>query len=193
MRRVLITAITTLILLLAAGPAHAQGPWTLEVRGGANLATEEFAGVDLETGVGFEANLALRVAPVVALYGGWDWQHRRVKDQPFGRTEDVEDTGYVFGVRLAGADRSRLTPWLRLGALYNHVELEDFDGAPVADSEHVWGWEAGGGLAVPMGRSWQLTPGVRYRHFEPAVRFGGAELTTPLSYVVLDVGLALRF
>jgi opacity protein-like surface antigen len=75
-----------------------------------------------------------------------------------------------------------------------NVEIEDEDaGDLVADSKHTFGFEVGGGLDVTLNDRWSLTPGVRYRRFEPKVRFGGAESSNTLSYVTFDVGIAVRF
>ena len=88
----------------------------------------------------------------------------------------------------------RAKPWFRGGGLYNHVEIEgSSDGLIVADSKHTLGLEVGGGLEVALGASWSLTPGLRYRHFEPTVRFGGVESSSTLSDVTFDVGMVLRF
>jgi opacity protein-like surface antigen len=76
----------------------------------------------------------------------------------------------------------------------NHVEIENEDaGDLVADAEHTFGFEAGGGLDLALNDQWSLTPGVRYRRFEPKVRFGGTESSSTLSYVAFDVGIAVKF
>ena len=104
----------------------------------------------------------------------------------------VEDTGYAFGLRYVLPVSYRAKPWVRAGGLYNHVEIEgSSDGLLVADSKHTLGLEAGGGLEVALGGPWSLTPGFRYRRFEPTVRFGGVESSTTLSDVTFDVGTVL--
>lgn len=173
--------------------AHAQERWAIELRGGANQATETFTTTDLKIGVGFEGNVAVRVAPGLFVYGGWDWQHHRAKAPLFAGKEDVEDTGYAFGLRIMPAVPSPAKPWVRGGALYNHIEIEDDDGSLVADSEHTFGWEVGGGLDLSFGGSWSLTPGIRYRRFEPDVRFGTSRTPATLAYVTYDVGVAWNF
>ena len=86
-----------------------------------------------------------------------------------------------------------MRPWVRAGGLYNHAEIEGSDGALVADSKHTLGWEAGGGLEIPLNDAWSLTPGVRYRRLEPTVRRGGIESSNTLSDVTFDVGMVLKF
>lgn len=189
-----VTSACVLSLLFVASPLFAQSRVTAEVRGGVNVAVDEFAAVDLKTGAGLEMGLGVRVAPDLFVYGAWDWQNRAAKTPLFGTTADVEDTGYAFGLRYVAPLSGRAKPWLRVGGLFNHVEIEDEDaGDLIADSKHTFGFEVGGGLDVALNDRWSLTPGVRYRRFEPKVRFGGAESSSTLSYVTFDVGIALKF
>jgi Outer membrane protein beta-barrel domain len=188
------TSASLLSFLLIASPLFAQPRWAAEVRGGVNVAVDEFAAVDLKTGAGLEMGLGVRVAPDLFVYGAWDWQNRAAKTPLFGTTVDVEDTGYAFGLRYVAPLSSRAKPWVRAGGLFNHVEIEDEDaGDLVADSKHTFGFEVGGGLDVALNDRWSLTPGVRYRRFEPKVRFGGAESSSTLSYLTFDVGVAVKF
>jgi outer membrane protein W len=188
-----VVSASLLSLLLSASPLQAQGLWTFDVRAGASVATEQFADTDLDTGIGLEGTLSYRILPALSVYGGWDWQHRRAATTLFGAPAEVEDTGYVFGVRYIAPRRSPATPWVRAGALYNHIEVESTDGAILVDSAHTWGWEFGGGLDLVVGEAWSLTPGVRYRRFEPTARFGGVESPVTLSYLVFDVGVGFSW
>jgi opacity protein-like surface antigen len=194
MRIFTVTSATALALLLAASPLGAQDRWTIEVRGGANVNSREFTTADLKTGIGFGGALGARILPDLLVYAGWDWQHHRAKAPLFGVGAHVEDTGYAFGLRYVVPVSYRAKPWLRAGGLYNHIEIEDpSDGLLVADSKHTLGLEVGGGLEVAVGGPWTLTPGLRYRRFEPTVRFGGVESSSTLSDVTFDVGVVFRF
>jgi len=194
MRLFTLTSAAVLSFLFVASPLFAQPRWTAEVRGGVNVAVDEFADVDLKTGAGLEVGLGVRVAPDLFVYGAWDWQNRAAQMPLFGTAADVEDTGYAFGLRYVAPLASRAKPWVRAGGLFNHVEIEDEDaGDLVADSKHALGFEVGGGVDVMLNDRWSLTPGVRYRRFEPTVRFGGTESSSTLSYVTFDVGIALKF
>jgi opacity protein-like surface antigen len=194
MRLSTITSASALALLLAASPVRAQDRWTAEVRGGANVNPSQFETVNLNTGIGFGGALGVRVLPDLFAYGGWDWQHHSAQAPVFGASADIDDTGYAFGLRYVVPVSYRAKPWVRAGGLYNHVEVElsphDF---LIADSKHTLGLEVGGGLEVALGGPWSLTPGLRYRWFEPTVRFRGVESSSTLSDVTFDVGIALRF
>jgi opacity protein-like surface antigen len=194
MRVFTVTSVAVLSLLFIARPLVAQERWRAEVRGGVNIAVDEFTAVDLKTGAGLEIGLGVRLAPGLFEYGAWDWQNRAAETRLFGVTADVEDTGYAFGLQYVALLAGRTKPWIRGGGLFNHVEIEDEDSGDLfADSEHTWGVEIGGGVDVALSDRWSLTPGVRYRRFEPQVRYGGVETSATLSYVVVDVGLTLKF
>ena len=193
MRLGTLTSASALALVLA-GPAGAQERWTAELRGGANVNTNQFAATDLKTGFGGGAAVNIRLVPDLFAYGGWDWQHHGTRTPLFGPGAQVEDAGYAFGLRYVVPLAYRARPWVRGGGLYNHVEVRgSWDGEPLADSKHTLGVEVAGGLEVALSGPWHLTPGLRYRRFEPTVRSGGLESSSTLSDVTFDVGVMLRF
>ena len=71
---------------------------------------------------------------------------------------------------------------------YEHLELEQGDDR-VSDSGHGFGWEAGAGLVVPVGRSWKITPGARYRSLSRDVDLEGASAPVDLRFLLFDVGV----
>jgi opacity protein-like surface antigen len=185
--------IATLLVGAFAAPVSAQSPLSLEVTGDGAMPTEKLGGAKLHNGFGFGMNVRYRVVPGVAAYGGWEWHHSRSDELRAGRTTDVEDTGYTFGIRIDHALTPLVGGWARAGGLYNHVELEDRDGALVADSKHGLGWELGGGLSVPITRRVALTPGVRYRSLTRDLQIGDATRSSTLSYVTLGTGIVVGF
>lgn len=177
-----------------ASPLFAQSRWTAEMRGGANVADDEFSGVELKTGSGLELGVRVRTTPNLFVYGAWDWQNRAAKTPLFGARADVEDTGFTFGVGYVVPLGTRVKPWVRVGGLLSHVEIDDEPAKDqIANSGYSFGVEVAGGLEVPLNDRWSLTPGLRYRRFEPKVRFGGRESSTTLAYVAVDVGVAVKF
>ena len=192
MRTVVMLFFSGSLLLCSGIGASAQDRWTVEVRGGVTIPTETFLDADLERGAGLEATIGYDIAPALAVYAGWDWQRfEQTEGVPF--TTDVEDTGYAFGIRYSPRLSGALGPWLRVGAVYDHVELEDEAGDTIGDSQHTLGLEVGGGVTIRLGEALALTPGVRYRRFKPDVTIGQATTSTTVSYIAADVGLALKF
>lgn len=179
-------------VLFSAGAARAQSPFSMEVRGGAALATADLGDATLKTGAGVELTGAFRVMQHMHVYAGWDY-HNFAMDTPFyGGNYDLEVTGYAFGLQFQHPLASSTSGWLRAGGLYNHLELENISGATVADSGHELGWEVGGGLRIPIGLNIALTPGVRYRTLSAELDVG-QKRPVDLSYVAAEIGLSWTF
>ena len=111
------------------------------------------------------------------------------------------DSGFNVGAQLVFSSIGSLqnaTPWLRGGAIFHEFELEiegEDDVAEVSFStDREVGFEAGGGLNIPLGEVISITPGVRYVSYSPQFDFDGVE-SEPLNvrYIVADVGLQIRF
>jgi hypothetical protein len=158
--------------------------------------TQELAGADLSTGVGFGGTLAWRLQPHLAVYGGWDWLHFRA-DRSFAGTDlDFEETGYDLGLRFehpfAGDEGLRYR--IEGGATYKHVEVEDEEGELVSDSGHSFGFEGGAGVVVPFGTgAWRFAPMLRYRSLSPEFTVGGVTTDGKLSYAMLEIGVSWVF
>lgn len=180
-----------LLALLVPAGAHAQA--SLEVRGGAAFPTADLGPTALNTGGGFEVTAGYRFMPHLGVYGGWDWMRTSTDGPLLGSDYDVEDTGYAFGLVFRHPLLNALGGWARAGGIYNHVELENDDGDTVANSGHELGWEAGGGVQIPIGRSFALTPGVRYRSFSGSLDVENSSFDFDRSYLAVEVGLQWSF
>lgn len=108
---------------------------------------------------------------------------------------DFEETGYVFGVQFEHpmGDPDSPAVFVRFGGTWNHLELENEAGDIVGDTGHGLGWEAGAGLAFPLGERWRLTPGVRYRSAEREFGLNGASIPAVLRYVAFEIGFRRLF
>ncbi len=162
--------------------------------------TNKLGDAELDAGLGFGANIRVRLQPHLLAYAGWEWKHF-VTDQLVSTQElDVEETGYTFGLRFehplrgeTSSERSTLGYWLRAGGVFNHIEVENDDGDIVADTDHAIGWEAGGGLTVPLTARLALAPGVRFRTLSRDLSIGNTSRSVTLSYVTATVGLTVAF
>ncbi len=181
-------------LMASAGAATAQERFSIEIVPRALFPAEQFAGTDLDRGVGIGAAFAVRLLPHFGPYVGWDWRHARAAESFAGPDVDVEETGYAFGVLFDhpfGARGSSLM--IRVGGTYNHVEIETPNGDIVADSGHGYGWEAGAGVSLRIAERWSVVPGIRVRSLNRDITL--ANVTTPITLrsVALEIGFMRRF
>lgn len=180
------------LLTFTASAAFAQNPgrFSLELRSGATLPTSDLGPSELNTGMSLELTANYQVMPHLALYAGWDWARFTMKED-LGVFEDADDTGYAFGARFFAPSLGAVTPWIRAGGVYDHIELEGDDEDDRVSADHVLGWEAGAGAAIALGSKWSLTPGVRYRAFSPELDELGGE--ADVRYVSLEIGISRTF
>lgn len=186
-----------LVIALLVTPAVAQGQdrWGFDLRAGAALATADLGDADLDIGFGFEGTLMVRTMEHLFAYAGWDW-HGFSADQSFAGTDiDFEETGYAFGLLFEHPLTDGVYPaiQLRAGGTASHIEVEDDAGAIIADSGHGVGWEAGAGLALSMGATWRITPGVRFRSLSRDLEIGTVTTPVDLRYVALEIGFSRLF
>lgn len=192
-----VAALAAVGFLVGAAAAHGQERWSVDLRAGAGIPVDDLGEAELEAGPGFEATVAVRLMPHLWVYGGWGW-HQLSSDEPlWGPDTDLEQTGYVAGVRwehpLSGEVGQGPAVRLHAGATAEHLELESGDGELIADTGHGPGWEAGVGLTVPVWGSWRLTPGVRYRALSRELPFDEVTPEVYLEYVAVEVGLSRSF
>ena len=192
--RHLTAALLALSLLFVADTAMAQDRFGVELSLDGSTATQDVGDATLNPGFGFEANLTYRFMPHLSAYAGWGWQ-RFGSDGSFAGAEmDFEETGYRFGLQFMHPLGS--TPvdyFVRAGGIYNHIELENSGGDITADSGHGLGWQAGAGIAVPIGAKWRFMPGLRYQSLSRDIEVGTVTTDVDLNYVALEIGFHRAF
>ena len=183
-----ITLFFALILINAQAQDNGSR-WSLELNGGAGLPLQELAGTELETGLNLEATLHFRLLEHTGLYAGWGWAHFAGDDQL-----DYEETGYVMGLTFEHPfPQSAISYYLRAGALYNHLEIEDDSGEIIDDTGHGWGLQAAAGIDIPIGRKWSLTPGVKFHALNRGLETGGQTKDLNLRYLSARMGIKKQF
>lgn len=193
----IIVAFTVAAALLHTAPLTAQDRWGFEARAGAAVPTADLGDAELGVGVGFEATLSYRFLDHLSAYAGWDWVHFTSDDSSsLGTDLDVEETGYAFGLRFEHPLRGEAggpAAWVRAGGTWDHIEVEDDEGRLVGDSDHGLGWEVGAGVAVALGETWKLTPGIRYRALGADLEEGEATTSVDLQYLTFGIGVSRSF
>lgn len=189
------TAGLTLLLLLVSPPeASARGSWSADLQGGLAFTTKDFGDAELGTGLGMDATVSYRLQTHLWAYVGWGFRQFNTENSFAGADIDVEETGYLIGLRYEHpVCLSPAALYIRAGATLNHIELENDEGDLVSDSEQGLGWEAGAGVSIPVGNSWKLTPGVRYRSFSRDIEIGTATTPVDLNYVSVEAGVSYLF
>lgn len=174
--------------------AMSQNRWEVQFRPGLNFATQEFSGVDVKTGFGFEATAAYNIMPHLGLYGGWGWHEFRTENA-FGTSNvDLKETGYTLGFQFLHPIKNfNLSYVILAGMVYNHLELENNRGELVAETGHGYGWQAGAGLDIKIGGDFSLRPTARYRSLSRDVRIEDIRYEGTLSYFSIGVGLVKGF
>jgi len=193
--RSLTAALLTFTLLFVVDTAMAQDRFGVELSIDGSTATQDVGDADLNPGFGFEANLTYRFMPHLSGYAGWGWQRFGSDGGSFAGAEvDFEETGYRFGLQfMHPLGSTPIDYFLRAGGIYNHIELENSDGDITADSGHGLGWQAGAGIAVPIGAKWRLMPGLRYQSLSRDIEVGAATTDVDLNYFALEIGFHRTF
>ena len=192
--RHLTAALLALSLLFVADTAMAQDRFGVELSLDGSTATQDVGDATLNPGLGFEANLTYRFMPHLSAYAGWGWQ-RFGSDGSFAGAEmDFEETGYRFGLQfMHPLGSTPIDYFVRAGGIYNHIELENSGGDITADSGHGLGWQAGAGIAVPIGAKWRFMPGLRYQSLSRDIEVGTVTTDVDLNYVALEIGFHRAF
>lgn len=165
-----------------------------EISTGVSVATSKLGDAVLKNGYGAEGIFHYRFMPSTGVYAGWGW-NRFSSDNSFaGVNSDFEETGYVMGIQFKqSVGETPLSLYLRAGALYNHIEIEDEGGDIINNSGHGWGWQAAGGVDIKLSDKVSLTPGVKFNSLNRDVIFEGQARELKQNYLSFRVGLLKRF
>lgn len=196
MKKQFIQSSLLLFVLTLAGfnRSHAQNNWSLEFRPSINYATQNLGNAHLKTGYGFEGTIAYKFMPHLGAYAGWSWNKFDADNSFLGSNVDFEETGYTLGLQfIHPIAKSNINYLVRAGAVYNHIETENSNGKLINDTGHGWGWQAGAGIAVPLGKRLMLTPELRYRSLSRDINDNGKVTPVDLNYISGGIGLRFSF
>jgi len=194
MKTKVLFAVAILALTVSSFAQEKQKRFGFEVSGGASFATRELGGANLQAGFGAEGIFHYRFMPHAGVYAGWGYNAFSAENSFAGNDIDFEETGYVFGLQFKHPiGISPVSYYVRAGALYNHIEIENTDGNIIGDTGHGFGWQAAGGVDIPLGRNWSLTPGVKYNSLSGDVNMEGTTTQLDLNYIQVRVGILKKF
>jgi opacity protein-like surface antigen len=77
--------------------------------------------------------------------------------------------------------------------LYNHIEIENEEGDIVQDSGHGLGWQLAGGVDIPLGNNWSVTPGVKFNALTREIETSGNTSDMDFNYISVRVGIIKTF
>jgi hypothetical protein len=184
-----------LVLISITSIAQESGKrFGIELNGGGSMAINKLSDAKTNPGFGFEGLLSYRIMPHFGLIAGWGWQRFGAETSFAGSDVCFEETGYLVGLEYSRPFGSAPLSWFFRGAgLYNHIEIENESGDIIHDTKHGYGWQAAGGIMIPLGSKWNLSPGLKFNSLQRETIFEGNTHKLNLNYFSLRVGLTRRF
>lgn len=190
----LMTAMLTLMVSFATIAQDNEKRFGFELNGGASFATSQPGETSLNTGFGFEGIFHYRFLKHTGVYAGWGWNKFAAESSFAGADIDFEETGYVFGLQFKHPLGSgAISYYLRVGGLYNHLELENENGDIIGDTGHGLGYQLAGGVDIPLGKKWNLTPGIKFNSLSRELEQEGTTTQLEHNYLSIRLGLLKKF
>jgi opacity protein-like surface antigen len=185
--------IMLVVLAMSATAQESEKRFGFELNGGPSFPTNKF--VDgLKVGFGFEGTFHYRFMSHVGVYAGWGANWLSTETSLSNDNLDYEETGYVFGLSFNHPiGVTKLAYYLRAGALYNHIEIENNDGEIISDSGHGIGYQLAGGIDINLGRNWSLTPGLKFNTLSRDNEIEGVSKHINYQYISARIGIVKKF
>lgn len=195
MKTKLFIALAIFAVITTSGNAQEKDKrFSLELNGGPAFPTKEFV-EGIRMGFGFEGTFQYRILPYAGVYGGWGANWLSTESSVSSENNmDYEETGYVLGLYFnQPIGSTNLSYYVRAGALYNHIEIENSDGDIVDDSGHGPGFQLAAGLDINLGSGWSLTPGLKFNYLSRETELEGITKQLDYQYLSARIGIMKRF
>ena len=189
--------IATFIPEHGVGQTAASSPFSLQVRGGVAIPTGQFA--DAEPGIGAEAGPQIGAAalwhftPALAVSVGYSRSWFGCgRCAARGLDDQVADAGFDGALQLQlPVPLSRIEAWISAGGIFH--ELIFSGGGNALSSDQALGFRVGGGIALPLFRSFMITPGIHYSSYSAELELGAfPDQTVDVTHFTVSVGLMYR-
>ena len=165
-----------------------------ELTAGPSFATKDLADEKLKTGLGFEGLLHYRFIGESGIYIGWGWNKFAAEESFAGSNIDFEETGYIYGLQFKqGVLNNSLSYFVRVGGLYNHIEVENENGDIIGDTGHGMGWQVAGGVEIGLGAGWLITPGIKFNSLSRELEMNEITTQLDLNYLNIRIGILKTF
>lgn len=187
--KVFLTAVLLAILSITLNAQEKVKKFGFELNSGVSFATAE---QDLKTGFSFEGMFLYNFMPHTGLYAGWGWNRFAGENVLAGN--DFEETGYFAGLQFKHPVANSPVSWfIRAGGLWNHIEIENAEGDVIKNSGHGPGFQLAGGIALPLGKNWSLTPGVKFNALTRDFDSEGIITKMDYDYISVRIGIVKNF
>lgn len=165
-----------------------------ELSSGLTSPTKKMGEISLKNGIGFEGVFQYRFLKHTAAYVGWGWNKFSSENSFLGNDLDFEETGYVYGLEYNHPFKnSNLSYFVRVGGLYNHIEIENNDGDIIEDTGHGFGYQLAGGLEIPLNSNWSLLPGIKFNSLDRNLEIENEDISLNLNYICYRISILKRF
>ena len=169
-----------------------QDKWSLSFEPGINVPTTEFVQTDLKTGYGGDVELSYHFTNFLSVYSGWGWHHFTTDESFLGSNIDIENTGYSVGLEFKYPTTSSIVTYtVGMGAVYSHIEAENWMGIIIGDTGHTFGPQVEAGISIDLGRHIIIKPFGRYRSIETDLDLD--QIVTPVTLAFLTFGASLSY
>lgn len=166
----------------------------VELNGGPTYALHELGGADLHFGLGYEVIFQYSFTKHIGIYTGWGYTNFSAKDSSTSPFDCFDETGYVLGLQFQHPIGSNpISFFVRGGGLVNHLEVEDENGDLIVDTKHGLGWQLAGGVEIPLGSNWSITPGVKFNSLSRTSETEDSTIKFDLDYLSIRLGIIKRF
>lgn len=190
----LVSVVLIILVTTTAFGQKSEKHFGFELSSGVSQAMNKIDGSTVNTGFGFEGIFHYRFLSHTGAYVGWGWNNFGVDDSFAGLDANFEETGYVFGLQYKRPiGNSKINYYLRAGGLYNHIEVENSSGNIIEDTGHGLGFQLAGGIDIPLGNNWRLTPGLKFNSLKRDAQFEGSNINLKYNYASLRIGILKRF
>jgi opacity protein-like surface antigen len=109
-------------------------------------------------------------------------------------SDELMTQGFEGGAKILFTREGSILPWLKVGAIYHKAKF-NVDGVE-GESDWGFGFQAGGGVDIPLGNVLSFSPALRYQKYTATFEPFGLEfleLDNDVSFLSLDMGLHIHF